>query len=273
LLGHCEANQFRADLMELGIRNGRCGFSLALLTDADIRVGDVIEAVEEQAPNRKLSLKVTSKVYNKTLGSVDLIAPHRVAGWVYLPWQPKRRLTVEIRIGNRSVATAPANLDHRLSAGLSEGHSGFEIEVDGAGDLASMKDELSVQCIESGAAIPISENAWPSGAEWAGQGERTGRLHRSAGSAATAKSARDGNDNTSAEGSPDTLRQDNERLREVLSERESQLAMNRLQMQQLQEEMEHWFLRYLELQKSAPGGKALPDGGSATRKSKLAAKK
>ena len=273
VLGRCEANQFRADLLQLGIRNGRCGFSLALLTDADIRVGDVIEAVEEQAPNRKLSLRVTSKVYNKTLGSVDLIAPDRVAGWVYLPWQPKRRLNVEVRIGNRSVATATANLDHRLSAGLSDGHTGFEIEVEEAGDLASMKDELSVHCIESGTAIPISENAWSSGAASASRGQRTGTAHRSAGSAATAKSARDGNDSTSAEGSTDMLRQENERLREVLAERESQLAMNRLQMQQLQEEMEHWFLQYLELQKSVSGKEAVPDGGSATRKSARARKK
>jgi hypothetical protein len=250
VLGHCQANQFRADLIRKGIGNGRCGFSLALLKNPEITLGDVLELEEAHAPNRKLSLTMTAKVFNKTLGSVELLAPDRVAGWVYLPWQPKRRLNVEVRIGNRSVATAPANLDHRLSAGLSDGHTGFEIELDGARDLASMDEELSVHCIESHAAIPISENARSSGTEAAGQGERTGRAHKSAGSAATAKSANGRKDNSGAEGSPETLRKENERLRMALSDRESELAMTRLQLQQLQEEMEHWFLQNLELQKS-----------------------
>jgi hypothetical protein len=264
VLGRCEANQFRADLMQMGIRNGRCGFSLALLNDPEITLGDLFEVEEAHAPNRKLSLKMTNKVFNKTIGSVELIAPNRVAGWVYMPWQPKRRLTIEICVGNRIVTTAPVNLDLRSTHGLSHGNSGFDIEVKGVGDLTSIDTGLSVRCIESGGAIPIAETAKAGGTESAGGGRQLGMTHTNPGYAATRISTRDSEDQS---GSPEALRKENERLQMALAHRESELAMNRLQLGQLQEELEHWFLQYLELQKSVAERTASTEVDSATRKS------
>jgi hypothetical protein len=264
VLGSCEANQFRADLMQKGIRNGRCGFSLALLKDEEITIGDLLEVEEAHAPNRKLALRMTTKVFNKTLGSAELIAPDRVAGWVYMPWQPKRRLNVEVRVGNRSVAKASVNVDRRSMHGLSQGRSGFDIELKGAYDLTSTDAEPSVRCIESGVAIPIAEAARVSGAAPAGKGGRWGMTHAGADTAATTQSAEAGDDEP---GSPETLMQENERLRTALADRDSELARSRLQLQQLQEEMEHWFLQYLDLQKSVAERASATDVGSATRKS------
>jgi len=259
VLGQCEANQFRIDLMQKGIRNGRCGFALALLEDPEIQLGDVLEVAEAQTPNRRLLLRMTNRVFNKTLGSVDLVAPDRVVGWVHLPWQPKRRLTVEVRVGNRLVATGPTTSGSSISR-LGVGCCGcdFDFELNPVLDVADEDVELSVRCIESGRVIQIADLAKARGGEPRCKGEPLGQPRTNT-SGAVSNSAGDRDSNVDAGGSPEFLRRENERLRAALADRESELAGNRLQLQLLQEEMEHWFLKCLELREKISDGMASPD--------------
>ena len=268
VLGRCQANQFRVDLMEQGVRNGRCGFSLALLKVPEIRLGDVFEVIEAHAPNRKLSVKMTAKVFNKTLGLVDLVAPDRVAGWVCLPWQPTRQLTVEVRAGNRKVATATASLARDATPGASDGRGGFDIELLPVREPTLVRTELSVHCVESGREIPISDTAKDRAGEGVSKGKRSGETRSSGYPDASRHPSGHANSNSDSDASSETLQEENKRLRTVLSEYESERAFNRLQLQQLQEEMEHWFLRYLELQKALSEGTTSlvidPDNGKST---------
>jgi len=260
VLGQCEASQFRIDLMQKGIRNGRCGFALALLGDPEIQLGDVLEVAEAQTPNRRLLLRMTNRVFNKTLGSVDLVAPDRVVGWVHLPWQPKRRLTVEVRVGNRLVATGPTTSGSSISR-LGVGCCGcdFDFELSPVLDVADEDAELSVRCVESGRVIQIADFAKVRAGELRCRGEPLRHPLTNTTSDAVSNSVGNPDSNVDAGGSPEFLRRENERLRAALADRESELAGNRLQLQLLQEEMEHWFLKCLELREKISDGMASPD--------------
>lgn len=237
LLGRCVANQFRADLKQLGIRDGRCGFSLQLLKDPDIRLGDIIELINPVATDQKLVLRVTKKVFNKTLGSVELVTKDRVAGWLYLPWQPKRNPTVEVRLRGRAVASGPTNRDHASRAGGSR--CTFDITVDPGSDLLEKKSDLSIYCIESDQRIPIPESvntlARITGRETAPRiittvsGQRANLVH------------------TGADNPVDAHQMEIRQLRDAISHYQTEIELNRLQLRQVQDELEHWFAQYQDL--------------------------
>lgn len=237
LLGRCVANQFRADLKQQGIRDGRCGFSLQLLKDPDIRPGDFVEMINPVATDQKLVLRVTKKVFNKTLGSVELVTKDRVAGWIYLPWQPKRNPAVEVRLSGRAIASGTTNRAQASRAGNSR--CNFDIKVDPGCDLLAKHAALSIYCVESGQYIPIPE---PVNTLATTTGSGTAPRDIPIVSGQGINPAHMGADNP-LEAHQIEIRQ----LRDAITHYQTEIELNRLQLRQVQDELERWFAQYQDL--------------------------
>jgi len=252
VLGKCVANQFRVDLMEKGVRDGRCGFSLPLLKEPDIRIGDVIEMVDALAPRRKLTLRMNRRTFNRALGAVERVEPNRVAGWVYLPWQPKRSARVEIRLGRRVIGAGVADLYRGHNSGVGAARCGFEIEFDSTRDVLAGNAGLSVVCVDSARALQNPDSVVTATAPL---GSRLGSAVGSA-AATTGDSCNPRED----------LEQENQRLRSAMAGCRAEITLNRLQLLQVQEEMEHWFVQYLKLEESCRQVTSLNPGDTRPNK-------
>lgn len=109
----------------------------------------------------------------KLRGNIDLVSATHISGWVMHPSSPRQRAGIELRVGERTVASARADRlrPDLLAAGIGDGCYGFEVVVPASLTAAERKAAQVVE-ISTGrhfSALPSAIPERNSGSDGAGR--------------------------------------------------------------------------------------------------------
>jgi len=255
-LGECIAGKPRLDLVAHGFGDGAHGFLLPVPPDLGVQPGDVIDVVDSADQTHKLTLKITPRVFRNTMGA-GVVTPVKISGWVCLPWQPERLVTVRVLLDEKIIAEGSVNRYLANVPGVGHGRLGFSIPLSISQDASTILPRLVLRCVETGRNVPISAEATIPGrlqfdTNHGGVSKTTRSLTEPGSPPERLLSRHEPRPARGREWSDETvqlnaLRAEVERLRALIEEQESEIEMNLIQLRSVQEELEYWFCRYLEL--------------------------
>lgn len=260
VLGECVAGKPRLDLVAHGFGDGAHGFLLPVPPDFAVQPDDVIEVVDSADQARKLFLKITPRIFRTTMGA-GVITPAKISGWVYLPWQPKQAVIVQVLLDQKVVTEGNVTRYLANVPGVGHGRMGFSIPVSFTQDATSVLSRLALRCVQTGRDLPITAEATIPGRPQAD-------THRSLSLNTPERSkeplvltenlaSKNGRAFPNIPGwnekdiQLDTLRAEIQRLRALVSDQESEIELNLTQLRSMQDELEYWFAQYQQLKEKS----------------------